>query len=115
MDELAKRFAALADKYGPDAVEAARDAARVEAYSSITEALIAGLIALAFLLSGRYLWRKAKDEESWDSEPLYFLGGAAFVCCAVAFSIGAWNVIDPWTWTAIYHPDVWIAKRTLGL
>ena len=43
MDELAKRFADLAEKYGPNVADAAMAAARIEAYSC----LMRGFICLA--------------------------------------------------------------------
>lgn len=115
MDELAKRFADLADKYGPSAVEAARAAARTGAYSALVGSAEDLAISGALFIAGRFLWRKAGGVGSFDGEPLYFISGLAFFACGLAFFVGISNVVDPWTWAAIAHPDVWIAKRTLGL
>lgn len=115
MDELAKRFADLADKYGHQAVEAARQAARTHGYSAIVESIMTLVISFAFFVVAQFLWHKASGNGGWHNEPIYFISGLAFLSCGITFFGGMWNLINPWTWTAISHPDVWIAKRTIGL
>ena len=110
MDELAKRFAELAGKYGPGAVDAARSAARVEALSTLFGGLIALSIGGGMLLAA---WKIYKKEE-WEEVRFFFV----VVLCAVGLlvaSLGLWQCVDPWTWTSLFNPDVWIAKRILKL
>lgn len=113
MDELAKKFAQLTDQYGPNVVEAARTAARTEAYSSLSSSIICVLFAVVMYLTGRYLYTAEFNEDAED-----FARPAGFVIAALALlpaSIALWCWIDPWTWTAIINPDAYIAYKVFKL
>lgn len=113
MDELAKHFAELADKYGPKVADAALEAARVEAFSCLMGSLIWFGLALAACLLGRFLYRKS-HEENWDNDWVFL----AFVSWAVAGGLcvpGVWAWIDPWTWITISHPELWLAKQAFHI
>jgi hypothetical protein len=114
MDKIAEKMAELADKYGPNVVDAARGVAQVEGVSTI----VAGCIALgiAALLSGIgvCMWRSQTDRYGdYDGQNIILVIIGFFAI--FAFLLGLWQVIDPWTWTAINHPDLWIAKKVLHL
>lgn len=113
MDELAKRFAELADKYGPGVANAAIEAARTEAYSTLASAVMAVLFAAGLgypaLLIARKILAGDWEEPAWIF--VAFLGFGSVVAGAIAM----WAVIDPWTWTAINHPELWIAKKAFKL
>jgi hypothetical protein len=114
MDEIAKRFAELAEKYGPNVVEAARQAASIEGYSTLVGSLLWLLSAACLILSGRYLWNiTCKDE--FDTSFVKLASGLILLAAFPCLLSGIWSIIDPWTWTAINHPDLWIAKRILKL
>lgn len=114
MDELAKRFGELAEKYGPNVVDAALQAARVEAYSKIVGSL-AGITAMVIgLLIAWYLWNKELEDEH-DEIPLRIFGGIAGIISAIGLVICVSNLLDPWIWTAIQHPELWIAKKVFKL
>ena len=115
MDELAKRFADLAEKYGPNVADAALSAARVEAYSTLAGGLMAALIGAAALYAALLLWRKAAASESYDNELIY--GGAVLVAviALIPLCIGVWQIVDPWTWITINHPELWIAKKAFHI
>ena len=114
MDQLAKSFADLAEKYGPGVADAAKGAAVTEAYSQLVSSFFFFIATTVFFLIGRRIWKWAKSEK-FDAEVGYAFGGLAFVAAAVAAGLGLWSWIDPWTWTAIYHPEIWIAKRAFRL
>jgi len=115
MDELAKRFAELAEKYGPNVADAAMRAARMEAYSSMVSGALCLLVAAGMVLAGRWLWRLAHDDNSgWDED--WTIG--ACVLWGLAFFIaipGIWSFIDPWVWATLSNPELWIAKKTFKL
>ena len=118
MDELAKRFADLAEKYGPAVADAAKSAARMEAISQLVSGFMTVCIGIALMLLARWIWRKAGDADRGpysDSELAY--AGAVLIGLIglIPFCIGVWSWIDPWTWTTISHPDLWIAKRAFHL
>lgn len=117
MDELAKRFADLATQYGPPVGDAAMGAARVEAYSSLMAAGEGLLAAAGIAWIGRLLLRKAAlmdDEDDDRLFPMIF----GYVCFALAGFVGIvwlWTFLDPWTWTQINHPELWLAKRAFKI
>lgn len=113
MDELAKQFADLAHQYGPAVANAAESAARVEAYSCLMSALLGFVVAGLVSAIAWRLFKKIQEDE-WDE--VTWLPIALLLVIALACLItGIWNFIDPWTWTAIFHPDLWLAKRAFGI
>lgn len=121
MDELAKRFADLADKYGPSVVNATLEAARIEAYSTLMAAIFQAAIAAACFFGARICWRKGKAGEAIpggnsDNYIPWYLGMCVLLFVGGIVSLFAiWGLIDPWLWTAINHPELWIAKRVFKL
>jgi hypothetical protein len=114
MDELAKRMMELAEKVGPDAMAAARGAVRVEAYSMMASSVVCIIAAIACFKGGSYLWAYVSESQYSMGEPKFF-AGILFLATAILAWIAIWNVIDPWTWTAINNPDLWLAKKILKL
>src|SRR3954467_12361957 len=114
MEELAKRFADLAEKVGPSALDAARGAVRVEVYSVLASSLIQILVATLLIIAGRRLWAwKTNDDfDGWfPPTAASVLFGVAAICSMMA----VWNWIDPWTWVAMNNPDLWLAKKVLKI
>lgn len=114
MDELAKRFADLAEKYGPDVAQAAKAAVRTEVYSTLVSSVIWLAFAVAMGLVARWLWR-LKPRDASD-RPIAIFG--AVIASLIAAACGAsflWHWIDPWTWTALNHPELWLAKQAFHI
>lgn len=121
MDELGTKLAELADKLGPQVVELARDAALFEASSNMILYVI-GLFfwAAALGLIVWFFWEmKDNDRLIANSEAgtvivavIAFIGGifalAAWVVCIA-------GILAPWNWVALVNPDLYIAKKVLGL
>ena len=114
MDELAKRFADLAEKYGPSVADAALAAARMEAYSMLAAAAMWAPIIAGLIYLGRRLRAKADSSDDWDSE-MIFGSWAIWFLAGVGGLIIVWTFIDPWTWTQINHPELWIAKKAFHI
>lgn len=112
MEELAKRFADLAEKFGPRVADAAVAAARVEAWSTLVQSCFGVLVGGI----GVYLcWRWGKWQISTRNEELVVLPALAAFGAGVLVLLGISCLIDPWLWTAFSHPDIWLARRALGL
>lgn len=114
MDEIAKKMAELAEKYGPSVIDATRGAVQIEAYSTLAGSVVSSAFAFTFLFAGRWLYCKNTKDDLDDSICKVFgfiLMGIAAI--PAAFAIWAW--IDPWTWVAIANPDLWIAKKVFKL
>lgn len=114
MDELAKRFAALAEKYGPSVADAAMSAARVEAVSSLVTSIFVLATGAALMFVGRYIW--FLDVEDRIDAPIAHAGGffIGLIGCIVVI-VALSQVADPWLWTAFNHPELWLAKKAFHI
>ncbi len=110
MDELAKRFADLAEKYGPTVVDAALQAARIEAYSTLAAGVLLLVIGVFLIWLGWKAWN-----QEWCMEEAVLLPIIVWLAAALLVLLGLWFWIDPWTWTALNHPELWIAKKAFHL
>lgn len=112
MDELAKRFSDLASQYAPDVVDAALNAARIEAMSAMVGGVLCFAIAYACYRVGRWmLWTYSGE----DADLVAMGGGVAWIVGGVTGAIGAWAFLDPWVWVALTRPELYIAKKAIGL
>lgn len=109
MDDLAKKFAELADQYGPNVVDAARGAAITEAWSSLVMAIIVLVFGIGLILLSLWVCRR-----KWD-DLQYLFGGMGIVIGTIMMVAGIAQILDPWLWTTLKYPDLWIAKKILGL
>src|SRR3990167_10726873 len=101
MDELAKRFSDMADKYGPDVVQAALSAARVEGISRLVDGVILFVAAVLFFLVALALWRKGgavRASSSYSDEGEMWYGGAIFIGLIASVITGpaAAFLLSPW-------------------
>jgi hypothetical protein len=108
MDEAANRFAELAQRLDPKVVEATLGAARIEAFTWLASSALwfGGAAALVFF--GHLLVTKSNGDD-WSSD-WFGVGFASYIGAALCFLPGIWVWLDPWTWTAISHPELWIAR-----
>lgn len=113
MDELAKRFGELAEKYGPNVVDASLRAVAVGAYSTLMAGGLAILIGAVGIIIGIKLWKKVLNDR-WD-EIAFMPAGIMIGLGVLACLAGLWCFIDPWTWAAINHPELWIARKVLKI
>jgi len=113
MDKLVSAFQELAEKFGSPVFDSALGAARVTAYSALASSGLWFLASGVFLFLGLRLKRKAT--EGYDEEPLLVLAWLIIVLAGTCFLPGLWTWVDPWTWTAINHPELWLAKQALHM
>jgi hypothetical protein len=118
MNALTERFSQLAEQYGPTVVETARAAAQVQAMSALSGAAMAVFATLVFGFVGKVIWNY-KGFEDKDLELFVAQKGLAAILFILAF---IWSflclekILDPWIWATLFvNPDLWIAKRILGL
>jgi hypothetical protein len=117
MDKLAEHFADLAAKYGPTIADAAKAAAQTEAYSCLAAAAFSLIFAAAFSLIGRFIFVRIESESNPDGrDEMWIMASIVLWATAGLLSLfGLWTFADPWTWTTINHPELWIAKKAFGL
>ena len=107
MDKLAEQFAELAKQYAPQVADAAKAAVVTEVYSTLMGSLMALGFAVASFVLGKVIWKADEDFK--------FLAIIPWLITAICAAIFVWNWIDPWTWTALNHPELWLAKRAFNL
>jgi hypothetical protein len=118
VDEVTKQFADLAAKYGPNVTDAMLGAVRIQVYSDLAQAVMGIIIGCLLLAGSLFMWRRTiisiyDDEAAWL---VYRLVPFCLASTGVFFIlINLWTWIDPWTWTALWHPEYWLAKQVLKM
>ena len=114
MSELEQRAVALFDKLEkltPHATEMALTAVRIDAVGTIIAGVVALCISIALLVLGRRIW--AKREGHYDD--LEIPAALSWMGSLIAGVIAMIILFSPWTYTALIRPDLYIAKKVLGL
>jgi hypothetical protein len=118
MNALTERFSQLAEQYGPAVVETARAAAQVQAMSALSGAATAVFAALVFGFVGKAIWNY-KGFEDEDLELFVVqrtVAAILFIFAFISSLLCLEKLLDPWVWATLFvNPDLWIAKRILGL
>ncbi len=114
MDKLAEKMAELAEKFGPDVINAVRGATKMEAISTLAGSFIALAFAIAFTKAGLFLWNK-NVQDDMDNSMVKFFAGLLLATATIPAAFAVWAWLDPWTWTAIFNPDLYIAKKIFKL
>ena len=119
MDDLMKELAEVAGTYGPEAMAAVRNAVMIQGVLTLFYGVAGCVMAAVLGASSVWLWKKAgrvRENNQRDCYELVYvlallLGGVGvtFACVSLA------DILDPWTWIAITHPDYWLAKQMLKL
>ena len=116
MDELAKKFAELSAKYGPDVVRASLEAARIEGYSMVVAGVMMLLVGVITLVLGILVLRQiCSDYGTKDNGLLFLCAGALMIVALIFTPIGSWYLVDPWTWAAVNHPEAYLAKKVFKI
>lgn len=101
--------------------EAALEAARMEAYSNLVSNLFCLgmgtlLCYMAWVLYKKYLGTDKSTYSNEDRTMTYALGCGVSILLGFLFvAIAITGLIDPWLWSTIYNPELWVAKQVLGL
>lgn len=107
-DQLLQHYSEIADKFAPQVVDAAKQAATMEAYSCLASSFLWFFVAA---IAGYIAYRFKKTEDD-DWVPAVIIFG---ILATLISMPGVWAWIDPWTWVTIKHPELWIAKKSLNL
>lgn len=114
MDELAKRFASLAEQYGPQVRDIALQTAQIEAFRVLETIGMTTLCGLVLFRLGK--WALKKEPESYcDAFDPTVCGYILCSLAGISWAIGLSLALDPGTWYALWHPEYLIAKRVLEL
>ena len=116
MDELATRLTAFADKYGPQLADTVLTATRFQGYAD----LVGGVVALVIAVVSGWMVRKCfvvatSVNEIKDTGPYVFAGIMLACVCLFASVTALCQLLDPWTYAAIFSPDVYLVKKAIKL
>lgn len=115
VEAFAVKLGELSTEYGPEVVDAALWIARIDALSILGSTAIIFLIGifLALNIKKAMAW-SIKVEPDWDS-PLAIWGYAVAGASLILLFVATVRLFNPWPWVGIIEPQLWIAKRVLGL
>jgi len=116
IDLLAGKIVELADKLSGPGAEAVIAGARISAMSTLSSGVIALVVAGGAVWLARKLFAAGGERSNSDDYIGHKIGGGFLVLVAfIAALIGVWAFADPWTWTALNNPELWVAKRLMRL
>lgn len=115
MEKLTDKLAEIVSSLQGPGWEAAKGAASVEAMSVLASGAICTVVAIG---CGLFTYRAVKHViADTDHDDIGWFIGA--ICAGLTTGItgirALWAFLDPWTWAALTHPELWLAKRALGL
>lgn len=122
-DALTAKLGALAEKYGPEVIDAGLTVVQIEGASNVLVGLIGAAVAgLASVYAPRFFRR---GQEQWQAYLKNRVGPEGDACMAAGFGnavvggIGALvallTLANLWNWVAIFSPKLWIAHKLLNL
>lgn len=118
IDKLTDKLAEIASAMQGPGLEAAKGAAAAEAMSILAGGALCGLAAVGFAYVMRWSWRRLQATGDYEEgAQLYYvlLTGGSALLVAILGSRAVWAFADPWTWITLTQPELWLAKRALGL
>lgn len=119
MDKLAQQLSELASKFGPDVFEAAKQAVVIQGYSFIITAVLLLSVGSTLSVFAHWLITRAMHDNNNRVDVIddgrWFGGGIVGLIGVLLLVIGIGILVNPWTWTAIFHPEVWMARLALRL
>lgn len=116
-DNIASKMTSLAEKYGPDVVDAGLAVVRIAGLQSIMTGLVCGIFAALIL---RYIsWPcVAKTKTQYNNDPQdfpFWILGVVFPIIPSFFLLLEFvsRVANIWNWIQIFYPQLYVAKRIL--
>ncbi len=112
-DGLAKLIDSLNHVSGP-AVDSALASAQVDALSAIAGGCVGLAVAAASYKAIRWCIRRLKALDHHEEELPFIIGAVISGLCLLggALAVGI-DLLDPWTYVALAHPDYWVAHQIL--
>ena len=116
IEAFAIKLGALSTEYGPEVVDAALWVARIDALNSISVSFMLVLFASILLYYNSKVWAWATKIAKEDSDGFIYIASAIYSAIWILpFIVAGIRLFNPWPWVGIIEPQLWIAKRILGL
>lgn len=110
LGDIATNLQRFVESHSGQAWDVLLAATRMDGVSALVGGLVAASFSLGLLRLTRHFAKKAKDgEELWFGAAV-FTGIGAFIATVIA----ALCIFDPWTWTAIFAPELYLAHKVIG-
>jgi hypothetical protein len=125
-DAIVAKLGTLADKYGPEVLDAALMVIRLKGVGSVATGLFSAVLTFFALRYGLRLaaegkrisniWWMPETPASAPDGTWQIVFGVVLCCAACAGALISFVCLtDLWTYVAIIEPKLWVAKRLLGL
>jgi len=123
MDQLTAMLAEVAEKYGPEVVDAGLNVARISAASILIHATVGLILLFALFRVGIPLTLKFRatipdrdknDIEFWGPTLMVWLFIGGLISSVGLGAFGALKIFNLWNWVGIIEPKLWIAHRVLN-
>lgn len=111
---IADKLEQLAVDHGDRAVELALGAVRVDAGSQ----LAGGMISLIICVVMVFLYRRAYAkyvEGRGESDGLWIGMLTSGIVALGTFVVAVTELFNVWAWAGLIYPELWIAKKVIGL
>lgn len=118
MERVSEKFAALAEKYGPEVVDAGLSVVRLTGVNNLI-ANVGGILiggAAAYICFRAVRKEQIDHDDIFDADPVITVGGGiAGACGVITFAACTLHMFDVWNWIAMFEPKLYVAKKLLGL
>lgn len=113
-EQVEDKAVELMDRF-PEVVDAVLWVARIDALRHFGVSFMLVLFGSIILYYNSRIWGWCKEQAEASDGMSYFISTGYSAVCATLLITASIRLFDPWPWVGIIEPQLWIAKRVLGL
>lgn len=114
LETFAGKLVDLSKQYAPDVWNLARQVARIEAIQTLVYGFVWLVIASLAWVAAIKLFRVAKKDD-WDNPgPIIGMGVGGIIGLFTTIA-ACENLLNIYAWVSLWYPELWMAKKVLGL
>ena len=102
----------------PKGASLALQAAQIEGVNNLRDGAVSLCIGVGLSILWQYKYRpwmkQSIKDGSFDDMPAYFGGGVLWLLIFIFSFMGLDELTSIWNWTALTHPELWIAHKIIG-
>lgn len=115
VDAMTAKLATLAEKYGPEAIDAGLSVVRIKGASELIVGAAGIAVSVGAAGLARWAITRLGKAEPIDQDGYGFVAVASFFAMVGSAVFSLHRLLDIWNWVAVFEPKLWIAKKLLGL